>query len=357
MPYIGQLASGNSKIKKHAFTANASQVDFSVASNAGDELQVFLNGVLLKETDDYTYTTSTVSLGTGATVSDIVEVHVYQSFVVADAVKASGDTMTGELEVPTVKLSSNVIKASDGGSTLTLDTSDNVSIGGDLTVTGGDIKSSGGTTAISVSGANATLAGNLVIPDGGNIGSASDTDAIAIASDGGLTFSGGIDNAGTISAGTFNGTVGDSATFPSHHVIKTSHATYASAVNITSITKASGTSTGLTISHQALSASNYLYFWVNIMYKITTSSNYGGFGFEVHDGSSIVYTDAATATIFFNGLTNDARIRPFYHFRINPANADNITYDMRAFKNASAQTLTAQNESSPSSVTIFEVKA
>lgn len=55
----------------------------------------FLNGVLLKETDDYTYTTSTVSLGTGATVSDIVEVHVYQSFAVADAVKESGDTMTG----------------------------------------------------------------------------------------------------------------------------------------------------------------------------------------------------------------------------------------------------------------------
>ena len=44
-----------------------------------------------------------------------------------------------------------------------------------------------------------TLAGNLVIPDGGNIGSASDTNAIAIASDGVVTFSqkvvidGGID--------------------------------------------------------------------------------------------------------------------------------------------------------------------
>lgn len=54
---------------------------------------------------------------------------------------------------------------------------------------------------------------NIVIPDGGNIGSTSDTDAISIASDGGLTFNGGIDNAGTISAGTFNGTVGSSSTF------------------------------------------------------------------------------------------------------------------------------------------------
>ena len=42
----------------------------------------------------------------------------------------------------------------------------------------------------------------LTIADGGNIGSVSDTEAISISSDGGLTFSGGIDNAGTISAGT-----------------------------------------------------------------------------------------------------------------------------------------------------------
>ena len=51
---------------------------------------------------------------------------------------------------------------------------------------------------------------NLVIPNNGTIGSVSDTDAISIASDGGLTFSGGVDNAGTISAGT----LGSSVVFP-----------------------------------------------------------------------------------------------------------------------------------------------
>ena len=158
MPFIGDQATANAKIKKHVFTATGSQTEFAVASNAGDELQVFLNGVLLKLTDDYTYTTSTVTLGSGATVSDIVEVHVYQSFALVDAVKETGDTMTGELEVPTVKLSSNIIKASDGGSTITLDDSDNVTIAGGLTTTGG------------------------------------------------------ITNAGTISAGTFNGVLGDSHT-------------------------------------------------------------------------------------------------------------------------------------------------
>ena len=151
MPFIGDQATANAKIKKHVFTAEGSQTAFAVASNAGDELQVFLNGVLLKLTDDYTYTTSTVTLGSGATVSDIVEVHVYQSFALVDAVKASGDTMTGELEVPTVKLSSNVVKASDG------------------------------TTAITTSGANITLAGTT-------------------------------NNIGTVTSGTFNSTIGTSAT-------------------------------------------------------------------------------------------------------------------------------------------------
>ena len=133
MPFIGKQSSGHSKIKKSRFTATASQTAFSVVSSAGDELQVFLNGVLLKETDDYTYTTSTVTLGTGASVNDIVEVHVYQSFTIADTVDIDGDIMTGELTVPTVKLSSNVIKASDGGSTITLDDSDNVTIAGTIT--------------------------------------------------------------------------------------------------------------------------------------------------------------------------------------------------------------------------------
>ena len=37
-----------------------------------------------------------------------------------------------------IKLAGNVIQASDGGSTITLDTSDNVTVAGDLTINGGD---------------------------------------------------------------------------------------------------------------------------------------------------------------------------------------------------------------------------
>ena len=179
MPFIGKQSTSNSQITNYTTTVGSGgQTNFTVVIEGGDETHVYLNGVLLKETTDYTVSSTQVSLVSPALENDIVEIKVFRSFALVDAVKATGGTFTGDVTIPNLTLSSNVIKASDGGSTITLDTSDNV-----------------------------TLAGNLVIPDGGNIGSASDTDAIAIASDGGLTFSGGVDNAGTISAGTIGSSV------------------------------------------------------------------------------------------------------------------------------------------------------
>jgi len=178
MPFIGkQGTNSNSKITKYVTTVGvAGEDEFSVSVNTGsDEVQVFLNGVLLKETTDYTLSDTLVTLGSNAVENDIVEIHVYRSFILADAVKASGDTMTGELEVPTVKLSSNIIKASDGGSTITLDTSDNVTIAGDLKV--GAVKASDGTAGISIADSTGritvtetnpsiTLGSNATLPDG-----------------------------------------------------------------------------------------------------------------------------------------------------------------------------------------------
>ena len=60
-----------------------------------------------------------------------------------------------------VKLGNNKIYASDGGETITLDTSDNVTILGDLAVTGGDITSSSG--AISFGDENLNTTGWLAL--------------------------------------------------------------------------------------------------------------------------------------------------------------------------------------------------
>ena len=133
---------------------------------------------------------------------------------------ASTDTLAGIAATQTLTnktLTTPVIAEIDSGSTITLDATTDIVLdadGGDIffkddgttfgsaTNTSGNlIIKSGTTTALTFSGANVTGAGtytgggtmttggNIVIPDAGNIGSASDTDAIAIASDGVVTFS------------------------------------------------------------------------------------------------------------------------------------------------------------------------
>tara|TARA_R110000824_G_scaffold83069_3_gene208193 strand:+ start:97 stop:597 length:501 start_codon:yes stop_codon:yes gene_type:complete len=76
----------------------------------------------------------------------------------AGATSTSTDSLTtGTLTADTLQLSSNIIKASDGGTTITLDTSDNVTIGGGLTVAGKlilDSGSFGNSSTNNVSGAN-----------------------------------------------------------------------------------------------------------------------------------------------------------------------------------------------------------
>ena len=62
MPYIGSQSSGNSKIKKYSFTvASSTQQNFTIAMGGSDELQVFLNGVLLQENVDFTARNATGS--------------------------------------------------------------------------------------------------------------------------------------------------------------------------------------------------------------------------------------------------------------------------------------------------------
>tara|TARA_Y100001938_G_scaffold151106_1_gene246097 strand:- start:15096 stop:16028 length:933 start_codon:yes stop_codon:yes gene_type:complete len=137
MPFIGKQSTSNSQITNYTTTVGSGgQTNFTVVIEGGDETHVYLNGVLLKETTDYTVSSTQVSLVSPAVENDIVEIKVFRSFALVDAVRASdGGTFSGDVTVPNLTLSSNVIKASDGGNTITLDTSDNVTIGGDLKVT------------------------------------------------------------------------------------------------------------------------------------------------------------------------------------------------------------------------------
>jgi len=151
MPYIGTSPS-NGVRRKHTYTATASQTSFSGAGAEGATLSyndsnfvdVYQNGVKLSEAD-YTSTSGTaIVLATGATVSDMIEIVVYDVFSVADTVsKADGGTFDG-----------------------------NVTMAGTLGVTG-----------------IGTFTDDIIIGDGKTIGSASDVDAMTIASNGQVTFS------------------------------------------------------------------------------------------------------------------------------------------------------------------------
>ena len=97
---------GSGNYSSTTFTATAGQTAFTISHTQGF-IQVFMNGLLLDETVDYTSNGSAVTLTSGAAAGDEIEVVAYNTFSVGDAlnqaaadtryVNTSGDTMTGNL--------------------------------------------------------------------------------------------------------------------------------------------------------------------------------------------------------------------------------------------------------------------
>jgi trimeric autotransporter adhesin len=108
MPYIGNSPANNVRGRFY-YTASAAQTLFSgadingktLAYQDGGYVDVYLNGVLLQDTIDYTATTKTsINLVSGATAGDLVEIVAYGIFSVADTVSAlSGGTFEGAVVV------------------------------------------------------------------------------------------------------------------------------------------------------------------------------------------------------------------------------------------------------------------
>jgi phage baseplate assembly protein gpV len=89
-----------------------------------------------------------------------------------------------------IKLGNNTIYASDGGASITLDTSDNVTIAGDLTITGGNITNAITTDALLTAALGVKLGNNILYAsDGGTAITLDTSDNVAITGD--LTVSGG----------------------------------------------------------------------------------------------------------------------------------------------------------------------
>jgi hypothetical protein len=105
MAYLG-VSPSNGVRQKHTYTATANQTSFSGAGaenitlsyKDSNYVDVYQNGVKLSEAD-YTATSGTaIVLATGATVSDMIEIVVYDVFSVADTVsKADGGQFDGNV--------------------------------------------------------------------------------------------------------------------------------------------------------------------------------------------------------------------------------------------------------------------
>ena len=86
--------------KSLSATATAAQTSFTVTGGYRiNELGVYRNGVRLVQGKDFTASDgSTVTLLSGATVGDLIEFVIFDSFNIADAIKTVGDqTLSGEL--------------------------------------------------------------------------------------------------------------------------------------------------------------------------------------------------------------------------------------------------------------------
>jgi len=92
------LTPGN-QFNRTVFTATAGQTTFSMNYVVG-AIDVYRNGVKLVNTSDFTATNGTsIVLLNAATVGDTIEVISYPMITYSDAVKRTGDVMTGSLAI------------------------------------------------------------------------------------------------------------------------------------------------------------------------------------------------------------------------------------------------------------------
>ena len=220
----------NIATKTLSSTATADQTSFTVTGGYRiNELGVYRNGVRLVQGKDFTASDgSTVTLLSGATVDDIIDFVIFDSFNVADAINSVGDqTIDGELTatkfigdgggltgVGTANINTNNIQVSGittlgtettvVGSAVTF-TASGGTIVGVLTATSfsGDISNTTGIQTAYIDAASITSSG---------IVSVTNTTASTSSATGALIVSGGVGIAGSLHVGE-NVSVGGTLTY------------------------------------------------------------------------------------------------------------------------------------------------
>jgi len=152
----------NIATKAISSVATANQTDFTVTGGYRiNEIAVYRNGVRLAEGRDFTASDgSTVQLVNGATINDVIEFAVFDSFNIADAIVsvASSQTVSGDLNVTGKFYSGSIDPNSLLAGVGTFNTK--IHVGTALTANAaGDLETTGIITAASFSGDGSALTG------------------------------------------------------------------------------------------------------------------------------------------------------------------------------------------------------
>ena len=141
---------------------------------------------------------------------------------------------------------------------------------------------------------------------------------------------------------------------PKGAVVQTLYAKYTTQTSITSTTKGSGTSTGLSLTITPHSINNKLLINYVGSFQLAQHAN-PSVAVEIYDGSSVVETDDNGA-IYVNGDGDEYSNKYKYPLMafITPSSSGAITYTIRAWKSGNA--CTAQQGGAPSHLSIQEIQ-
>jgi len=145
-----------------------------------------------------------------------------------------------------------------------------------------------------------------------------------------------------------------SLVLPAGSVVQTVFFETSTQVQITSTTKGSGTETGVQATITPHSSSNKLLIQVNLHVTDTAYTPDSHISLELHDGTSIVWTDEAAA--YYHNASGDEAFRQrasFIAYIDAPSSA--TTYKVRAFKSSSG-TFYTQRDSNPGAIVIQEIQ-
>lgn len=215
MPYLGkQSEQVGVSVQKYEYLqgtdTSSGTTSFSVPSDSGDHVNVWLNGILLKEggSNDYSKSNTAITFNSAPSDNDLIRIDVVESFALPDALKSSGDTMEGALKLDGGIKQQTSADLSGTYADHQLMLSDSFSVTGDVTISDNLILSKlsddGNAITLTNDGSTRTIEGA-----GGSL----ETSTLAQTPNASLTGMTGEISSSVLSKATFEGTLNSSTTF------------------------------------------------------------------------------------------------------------------------------------------------